>query len=175
MNIYDRLGVPLIGLVSAVAFAFLVWLIYFSPPLWQASPQLLAKMPAFNCVLNACSALALIAGLRAILKKNKTLHQRWMVTAFLFSTVFLVAYLVYHSAHGDTPFLGTGWLRTLYFFVLISHIGCTIVGLPLILTTFFFAWRKRFATHKKIARVTFPLWLYISVTGVLVYVIQQLV
>ena len=94
---------------------------------------------------------------------------RFMVTAVVFSGLFLVSYLVYHNFQGDTPFTGTGLIRPVYFFILISHIILSVFALPLALITVFFAWKNNFKSHKKIARVTFPIWLYVSVTGVLVF------
>lgn len=93
----------------------------------------------------------------------------FMITAFLFSALFLAGYIVYHSLHGDTKFTGTGSVRTLYFTILISHIVCTPIALPLILTTFYFALTKKFSRHKKIARIVLPIWLYVSVTGVVIF------
>jgi putative membrane protein len=92
-----------------------------------------------------------------------------MLSALTFSFLFLISYLTYHAFHGDTSFEGEGWLRTLYFFILISHILLSAVVLPLVLTTVYFAATGNFNQHPKIARVTLPLWLYVSVTGVLVY------
>ena len=92
-----------------------------------------------------------------------------MVAAFLASALFLVGYLAYHYVHGDTKYLGQGWLRPVYFFILISHILTSALALPLCLTTLFFALRRRFDRHRRIARIALPIWLYVSVTGVLVF------
>ena len=153
---------------SAAAFAFLIWLIYFKAQP-ETYPDAYAALPAVNAALNAMSACAVLAGLAAIKSGNKKLHMSFMVTAFAFSAAFLVCYIIYHNVHGDTPFLGEGAIRNLYFFVLISHIAVTAVALPLILMTFFLAATKRFDRHKRFARITFPLWLYVSVTGVAIY------
>ena len=96
-------------------------------------------------------------------------HKKMMLSALFFSFLFLVSYLTYHAFHGDTLFQGEGWVRPLYFFILISHIILSVVVLPLVLTTVFFAATGNFTMHPKIARITLPLWMYISVTGVLVY------
>ena len=92
-----------------------------------------------------------------------------MVSAFAASAVFLVGYVLYHYAHGDTQYQGQGTIRIVYFSVLISHVLLSIVMLPMILTTFFLATRERFAAHKRLARWTLPIWLYVSVSGVLIY------
>jgi len=98
-----------------------------------------------------------------------------MVSAVIVAGTFLVSYVVYHHFHGDTPFTGQGIIRPIYFFVLISHIVLSMVAVPLVLTTLFFAGTARFDRHKKIARITFPVWLYVSVTGVAVYFFLKLV
>ena len=92
-----------------------------------------------------------------------------MLTALTFSAIFLVSYLIYHTFHGDTPYKEEGWVRYLYFFILISHVLLSVIVLPLILTTVFFAATRNFSSHSKIAIITFPVWLYVSITGVLVY------
>jgi len=154
--------------ISVVAFAFLVWLIYLKQQPAVHS-QALSFLPAVNSGLNACSAIALITGVWAIKRGREALHKLCMVAALAFSAVFLVTYIIYHAVHGDTVFMGEGSVRWIYFFVLISHILLTIGGLPLILSTFGMALLGNFPIHKKLARWTFPIWLYVSVTGVLIY------
>jgi putative membrane protein len=97
-----------------------------------------------------------------------------MVAAIISSGLFLITYIVYHNAHGDTPFQGTGFVRPIYFFILISHILLTTVALPFILVTFFFALTSRFHAHRKIARFTLPAWLYVSVTGVMIFFLLKI-
>jgi len=92
-----------------------------------------------------------------------------MASAFAASTLFLVSYVVYHYAHGDTRYTGEGILRTVYFVVLISHVLLSMIVVPLALSAFFFAYRQSFVTHKRITRVLTPVWLYVSVTGVLIF------
>lgn len=154
--------------LSTIVIAFLVWLIYFKGDVETANERL-AVLPALNATLNSLSAVALLGGWFAIKNGRRKTHIACMLTAVAFSALFLVSYIVYHNVHGDTPFEGTGVIRPVYFFVLISHILCTVVALPLIFTTLFFALSQRFEKHRRIARVTLPLWLYISVTGVLVF------
>ncbi|MGE4170362.1 MAG: DUF420 domain-containing protein [Candidatus Margulisiibacteriota bacterium] len=162
----------IIFVISFAAFLFLLWLIYLKPPTTLALPGV-QYLPLLNCVLNACSAIALVFGILAIKAGNTKSHPRWMLGAFGFSSLFLLSYVIYHAVHGDTHFLGTGLIRPIYFFVLISHIVLTVGALPMILTTFFLGLSGRFPLHKKLARYTFPLWLYVSVTGVLIYVINK--
>ena len=119
-----------------------------------------------NATFNALSASALLLGVVAIKRKDRATHQRLTTAALVFSALFLVSYITYHSLHGDTPFPGQGAIRPIYFFILISHIGLSIVALPLVLTSFYFGWTDQVARHRRLAKVTFPLWLYVSVTGV---------
>jgi len=164
----DRRLLFAVPLISLVAFSFLVWLIYFkpvSPTSWTFLPY----MPVLNCFLNGLSAVALVLGVRAIKNKQKEIHRRYMISAFVFSTLFLLSYVFYHNFVGDTHFTGVGIVREIYFFILTSHIVMTIFALPLILFSFGFSLMGQFEMHKKVARVTFPIWLYVSVTGVLVY------
>ena len=159
--------------VSAVALAALTWLIYFNP--FQIAPTTFsAHLPLFNAVLNSVSALCLVGGLVAIIKKKPTVHQKFMIGTFICSALFLVSYIVYHAIQGDTAFLGTGIVRPIYFFILITHIVLSFVALPIILITFYFALTQRFGAHKKLARWTWPLWMYVSVTGVLIYVFLKI-
>lgn len=163
----NRAPFAVIGAVSAVAIGFLFWLIYFREG--HGDPgEAVNFLPYLNATFNGLSAVALVLGIRAIKQKQREVHQRFMTTALVFSALFLVSYVVYHSLHGDTPFPGQGPIRGVYFFVLISHIGLSIVALPLVLTTFYFAWTEQLARHRRLAKVTFPLWLYVSVTGVLI-------
>lgn len=154
--------------ISVAAFAFLVWIIYFkSTP--ESYSDAFRILPAVNAVLNGLSAFSILAGVTAIRAGKRRVHMSLMISAFVFSTLFLVSYIVYHYMQGDTKFLGQGAVRTLYFGILISHIGTTLIALPLILTTFFLALTGRFATHKKVAKYTWPVWMYVSVTGVAIF------
>jgi len=154
--------------VSAIASLFLFWLIYFHPPADVAGTQL-AFLPALDALLNALAAVALIAGFSFIRTRNIAAHRASMFTAFIFSSVFLACYITNYALHGEMHFHGVGGIRTIYFPLLISHIILAVVCLPMILITFFLSLSGRFPTHKKLARWTFPVWLYVSVTGVVVY------
>ena len=154
--------------VSALASLFLFWLIYFHPPADVAGTQL-AFLPALDALLNALAAIALVIGFVFIRAKNIAAHRASMFTAFVFSTVFLVAYITNYALHGEMHFQGQGNIRWVYFPLLISHIILAVVVLPMILITFFLSLTARFASHRKLARYTFPIWLYVSITGVIVY------
>ena len=155
------------AVVSIAAIGFLGWLLLIREG--GGTHADLSFMPAVNAALNATSATLLVLGLAAIRSSRRELHKRLMVSAFAASAVFLVGYVLYHYAHGDTQYQGVGAIRTVYFTVLITHVVLSIVMLPMILTTFYLATRERFAAHKRLARWTLPIWLYVSLTGVLIY------
>lgn len=156
--------------VSAVASLFLAWLVYYHPPTDVAGTHL-AFLPALNAVLNGLCTIFLLVGFRHILRREITQHRNSMFGAFIVSSVFLVTYIVNHVLHGDMKFpLGHPTARTIYLYVLLlPHIAAATICLPLILITFFLSLSGRFAQHKKVARWTFPIWLYVSVSGVIVY------
>ena len=158
-----------IVLLSAGIILFLFWLIYIREITTEEKSLDLSLLPAMNAFLNSMCSGCLILGYLAIRKGNNTLHIKMMLSALTFSFLFLISYVIYHIFHGDTSFQGEGWIRPLYFFILISHIILSAVILPLVLSTVYFAATGNFILHPKIARVTLPLWLYVSVTGVLVY------
>lgn len=164
----NKTAIYLISAVSAAAVAFLFWLIYGVEASGEATA--LSFLPATNALFNSISATAVTVGLICIKRGAKRAHGTSMLVAFLASSLFLVGYIVHHTLHGDTRFLTTGWLRPTYFFILITHVVLSIVVLPMVLTTFFFAASKRWSAHKKLAKWTYPIWLYVSITGVIVYV-----
>jgi len=128
-----------------------------------------SQLPTLNAALNSLSAVFLFAGYRFIRAKNRDAHRACMLAAFFCSTVFLISYLVYHFQVGSVGFKGQGWIRPVYFTILISHTILAAAVVPLALITLFRALRERFDTHRRIARWTFPIWLYVSVTGVVIY------
>jgi putative membrane protein len=154
--------------ISAAASLFLCWLVYYHAPTDVAGTHWLF-LPALNALLNGLSAVALVAGYRFIRSGRILPHRTAMFTAFIFSSVFLVTYIANHALHGDMRFHGQGGIRPVYFTLLISHISLSVIALPLILITFFLSLTGRFPAHRRLARVTFPIWLYVSVTGVIVY------
>jgi putative membrane protein len=159
--------------VSAAIFAFLIWLLYFKGAAGRESPFILA-LPAVNASLNGLSAMLLTCGLVAVLRNRLTLHMKLMFGALASSAAFLTFYLIYHAVHGNTIFVATGPVRPAYFFILISHITLSAVAVPLILLSFFLSLSGRFALHRRVSRFTFPVWMYVSVTGVLVFAMLKL-
>jgi putative membrane protein len=167
-RVSDRRAFAVILALSLLLLGYLFWLLYFrsgagAPPSWTSS------LPALNAALNFTSALFLLAGFAAVRSGRKELHKKLMLAAVSAAAVFLASYVVYHHYHGDTRFQGEGLVRPIYFFVLVSHILFAIVGLPLVLATLYLAFTRRFERHRRLARFTFPVWLYVSVTGVLVF------
>jgi putative membrane protein len=132
-------------------------------------PAWVSWLPALNALLNGTSAVFLVLAYRAIRRRDVQTHARRILVSLGASALFLVSYIVYHSVHGDTKFAGQGLVRPVYFFVLISHVGLSAVALPLIFFSLFFSLSGRFPRHRSVARYTLPIWLYVSVTGVLVY------
>jgi putative membrane protein len=165
----DFLKKPIAAIValSVVIAASLIWLIYFKGKV--EGPDWIGMLPAANATFNSLSAICLVCGYINIRRRRIAIHKRFMLSATVFSGLFLVSYIVYHYFHGDTRFPGQGWIRPVYFSILISHIGLSMVALPLILAALWFALRKQFHIHRRIARWTFPIWLYVSVTGVVVF------
>ena len=126
-------------------------------------------LPAVNAVLNGTSALLLTVGYACIRRKRIIAHKTCMATAFVVSSLFLVTYLIHHYRVGSVPFAGEGWLRGVYFSLLIPHVVLAALLVPLALTTIHRGLTSRFDKHVRIARWTLPIWLYVSVSGVLVY------
>jgi uncharacterized membrane protein YozB (DUF420 family) len=128
-----------------------------------------SDLPAVNATLNGASALLIAAGYYFIRRGDPKAHQRFMLTAFATSTLFLISYLVYHFQVGSVRFRGTGAVRAVYLSILLTHTILAAAIVPLVLTTLSRALSKRFDQHRRIARWTLPLWLYVSMTGVLIY------
>ena len=168
-----RPAVTVILAISAAATLFLLWLIYVHPAADAASARL-TFLPALNALLNGFSAAALLVGFMFIRTRQITAHRASMTTAFIFSTLFLVSYIVHHALHGDVRYPAHAPYRSIYLPLLASHIGLAVAALPLVLVTFFFSLSGRYTHHRKFARWTFPLWLYVSVTGVITYAMLRL-
>jgi putative membrane protein len=130
---------------------------------------------ALNATLNGISAVLLAGGYAAIRNGKIAIHKKFMLSAFTVSTIFLISYLVYHYRVGHVRFQGQGWIRPVYFTLLISHTILAITIVPLILVTLRRAWLEKFDKHRMIARWTFPLWMYVSVTGVIVYILLYVI
>ncbi len=157
------------AVVSAAALGLLAWLLLFRGG--GDGRYDLRFMPAVNAAFNAITASLLVAGVVAIKRGERAVHQRLMVLAFATSSLFLVGYLAYHYVHGDTRYVGP--YRGAYLALLASHVLASIPVLPMALAAFYFAAQERFETHRKVARVLFPIWLYTSVTGVIVYFVLR--
>jgi putative membrane protein len=155
--------------VSALAFLAYILLIHRGDTHYD-----LSFLPAVNASLNATCAILLCAGYVFIRRRALTLHKYCMVSAFAASTLFLICYVTYHYVHGDTKFQGIGPIRAVYFFILISHVLLSMLVVPLSLTTLYMAWKKSFRKHRRIARITLPIWLYVSVTGVAVFFLLRM-
>jgi uncharacterized membrane protein YozB (DUF420 family) len=132
-------------------------------------PDYVSYLPHLNACLNGTSAVLLFSGYGFIRARNVAAHRACQISALIVSLLFLASYLTYHYFHGTTRFQGTGLARPLYFTILISHTILAVVIVPLVIITLYRALRQDFARHRRIARITLPLWLYVSITGVIVY------
>ena len=126
-------------------------------------------LPAVNATLNGLAAILLAVGFVLIKQGNREAHRKVMLAAFGTSAVFLACYLVYHALHGSTSFPHQGWIRPVYFVILITHIILAALVLPFTIATLVFGIKGRFDRHRKLARVVWPVWMYVSVTGVVIY------
>ena len=160
------------ALVSVLALSLLTWLLLFHGGMQGANVNL-RFLPALNACFNATAATLLVAGWVAIKKGRRELHRYLMVSAFAASACFLVGYLAYHAVHGDTKFGGEGAVRTVYLVLLASHVLLSIGIVPMSLTAFWFAWKRQFDRHTRVTRWLHPIWLYVSVTGVVVFLMLR--
>jgi len=155
------------GVVSVVALSVLAYILLIRHG--SGNREALSFMPAVNASFNGLAAILLVLAVVAIKQKRVARHQALMISAFASSAFFLVGYLAYHFVHGDTRYPGTGTGRTMYLLLLASHVILSIPVVPMCLAAFYFAFRRNFTTHKRITRFLFPIWLYVSVTGVVVF------
>lgn len=133
--------------------------------------EIIPYLPHFQAILNTCAALLLLRGYFFIKNNDQNAHKKCMIAALLVSTVFMISYLTYHAAVGYAPFTGQGIIRPFYFTLLASHVILAAIIVPLVLATAYFAIRKNFDKHPRIARWALPLWFYVSVSGVLIYIL----
>jgi len=159
--------------VSAAASVFLFWLIYLHPAADQGGTRM-AFLPALNAISNGLCAVALVIGFACVRAGRIAAHRASMITAFGFSVLFLMGYIAHHALHGDVRYPAHAALRTFYLSLLASHILLAVVALPLVLFTFFFSLSGRIRLHRRVARWTLPLWLYVSITGVITYAMLRL-
>ncbi len=155
------------AVVSTLAVAFIGFILRRDAT--PAGGLDLSFVPAVNASCNAAAAVCLIIGYLAIRRRAVHLHRLCMVTAFALSAVFLVGYLSYHYVHGDTKYSGEGVGRVAYLTVLATHVVLSVTVVPGALTSFYFALTKQFERHRRLNRVFLPMWLYVSVTGVVIY------
>lgn len=167
MAMRDRVVLPAIALVS-ILVVVVVGVLTLVPKPANGAPGA-SVLPTLNAVLNATSAFFLTLGYAFIRRRRVTAHLCCMLTALLASLLFLGSYVIYHYQAGSRPFAGVGWVRAVYLAILVSHVVLAAVIVPLALTTIYRAWQGSFDRHRRIARWTLPLWLYVSVTGVVVY------
>jgi uncharacterized membrane protein YozB (DUF420 family) len=165
----DRLVLSIIGLLSAVIVGAVGYLLLGHDPGPDAPAPGIAALPALNATLNATGAALLAAGWVFIRRRRIAAHRACMVGAVVVSSAFLVSYVVYHSLAGSRPFAGQGWIRAVYFPILVSHIVLAAAMVPFVLATLYRALAGDFERHGRLARWTLPVWLYVSVTGVVVY------
>lgn len=132
-------------------------------------PMTIQDLPTLNASLNSISGVLLLSGYIAIKKNKRDLHRNLMISALVVSAAFLTSYLIYHFHVPSKKFPDLGWIKTVYFLILFPHIILAAVMVPMILKTFWHAYKQEWEKHKKIARITFPIWMYVSVTGVIVY------
>ena len=128
-------------------------------------------LPHVQAVLNLTAVCLMTMAYYYIRQQNRTAHRAFMIAALVVSTLFLVSYLIYHFQVGNIPFAGQGWIRPLYFSILATHILLAALIIPLILVTLTYALKGQFSAHRRIARWTLPVWLYVSVTGVIIYLL----
>lgn len=164
----DRLVLAVIGGLSAVIVAAVGYLLLGHDP-GPGAPPGVASLPALNATLNATAAALLVAGWVLIRRGRVGAHRACMLGAVAVSTAFLVSYVAYHATAGSRPFAGQGWIRPVYFTILVSHIALAAAMVPFVLTTLYRALRGDFQRHARLARWTLPVWLYVSATGVVVY------
>lgn len=166
----DRVALSIIGVLSLVIVGLVAVLLLGHQPgrAWSAE---VGALPALNAALNATCAVLLVIGWVAIRRRLVALHRACMLGACLVSALFLVSYVTYHYLAGSRPFGGQGWIRAVYFPILVSHVVLAAAMVPLVLTTLYRALSGQFTRHVPLARKTLPIWLYVSVTGVVVYVL----
>ena len=169
----DKNALVAILLTSVIVITFLAWLIYFKKAADRGTLMWISYLPALNALLNFMCSVCLVRGYILIKKGRKTEHRNMMLTAIGLSTLFLVSYITYHHYQGDTKFINPGNIRYVYFSILISHIIASVTVVPMIFTTVYFAATGNFIKHPKIARITFPIWLYVSITGVVIFLMLK--
>ncbi|PZD78805.1 DUF420 domain-containing protein [Mesonia sp. K7] len=165
----DKIFVPII-IVLSVLIPLVVFILLNLPERYDLLGLELGTYPFFHAVLNGTTAILLVIGYVLIKQNKPNLHKNVMITAFCLSSIFLVSYVLSKISNDPVPYGGEGVLRYIYFFILITHIVLSAIIVPLVLFTMYRGLTKEYIKHKKIAKYTFPIWLYVAITGVLVYV-----
>ncbi len=132
-------------------------------------PDFVFFLPKLNAIINATCSILLIISYFQIRRKNIAVHKKLNLTTFALSSVFLLSYIVYHFYAGDSHFGGMGWIKAIYYFILITHIVFAAMVLPLILLSFYYGLNMKIEKHRKLVLFAFPVWLYVTITGVIVY------
>jgi putative membrane protein len=153
------------GIVAIVVF-LLLYLPIFNP---EKPEKHFYILPHLNGALNTLTTILLLTALVAIKRGKMFLHRNLMLTAFTFSLLFLISYIIYHASVPETPFGGKGMIRYLYYFILVSHILTSMIALPFVLTALYFGIRTQFHLHKRVVRWAYPMWLYVAISGVATY------
>ncbi|PVY41651.1 putative membrane protein [Pontibacter virosus] len=155
--------------ILSVAIPVVVAMLFFMPKEGSSTADV-SFLPTLHAILNSITAFALVIGYYNIRKGNIKVHRAAMATAFGLSAIFLVSYVTYHFLGERTIYGGDGYLKLFYYFILLTHIVLAVVIVPLVLLSMYFALSNQFARHRRISKWTFPIWLYVAVTGVLVYI-----
>lgn len=169
-----RLFAALNAAATAGVMGFLIWLVYFQGGVPGHPASTSKTLPAVNAMLNGLSAALAVAALIAVKRGRYRLHIGLIVAGLAASALFLGNYVYYHLHHGDTPFLGNGWTRPLYFTILITHVLLSIAAFPMILTSLFLAISGRLSMHRRFSRYTWAIWMYVSLSGVAVFAMLHL-
>ena len=170
-NPKDRFVIPIIVSLSIIV-PIAVASLFLLPEDWklQFGNANFRSLPFFHAILNGSTAILLLVAFGLIKTKNVAFHRLANILAFSLSAVFLVSYVVSHISNPDAHFGGQGWIRYLYFFILITHITLSIPVLPLAMLSIYRGWNNQISAHKKLVKWTFPIWMYVAITGVLVYI-----
>lgn len=164
----DKVAIPVIIILS-VLVPLIVLVLMNLPERYNFLGVKVGIFPLFHALINGLTAVLLMAGYFFIRLGNMKMHRNIMISAFVLSCIFLVSYVISKISNDPIPYEGTGYLRPIYFFILISHIVLSAIIVPLVLFTMYRGLIKEYGKHRKIARWTFPIWLYVAITGVLVY------
>lgn len=167
----ERVAVPTIIALSIVV-PLLVLILMYLPERYNIFGTQSGTFPLFHAVINGSTAILLLAGYFFMTIKEYKWHRNFMISAFVLSSIFLISYVLSKISNDPVPFGGIGFIRYFYFFILISHIVLSAIIVPLVLFTMYHGLTKQYAKHARIARWTFPIWLYVSITGVLVYILM---